>query len=132
MAFEYLFDSDALASFNFLLGALFMLLAHMHDRCSLRAIELFTVHALEVFLDLVGRPPILSRAAPHLLSPIDRVTLTGRVTPSLLIADCRRLFRSIMRHYHPLRRRTVVVIGSSCSSISNSHCHVLILRSSCF
>ena len=55
-------DTNATASFDLLLSALFVLLAHVHDRCSRGSIVLVTVHALVLLVDLVCHPAVLAHS----------------------------------------------------------------------
>ena len=57
---EDLVHANAGPSFDFLLGAFLVLLAHVHDGSCRGAIELLAVHALEVLRDLVGHAPMLA------------------------------------------------------------------------
>ena len=47
-------NSDSLLALDLLLGSFVMLLSHVHNSGSFRAIPLVAVHALEILLDLVG------------------------------------------------------------------------------
>jgi len=48
-------NSDSLLALNLLLGSFIMLLSHVHNSGSFRAITFVTVHTLEILLNLVGR-----------------------------------------------------------------------------
>ena len=60
LAFKNFIYSDTTFTFNFLLGALFVLLAHVHNRGCRRSIELFTVHTLVLLFDLIGHATMFS------------------------------------------------------------------------
>ena len=47
-------NSDSFLALNLLLGSFVMLLSHVHDGGSFRAVIFVTVHALEILLNLVG------------------------------------------------------------------------------
>ena len=52
--------TDTPSSLYLLFRSFFVLLTHVHDGGCGRTIELITVHALEILLDLVGHTPMLS------------------------------------------------------------------------
>ena len=60
LAFKNFIYPDTTFTFNFLLGALFVLLAHMHDCGCGRSVELFTVHTFVLFFDLISHAAMLS------------------------------------------------------------------------
>ena len=60
LAFKNFIYSYTTFAFDFLLGSLFVLLPHMHDCGCRRSIELFTVHALVLLLDLIGHTTMFS------------------------------------------------------------------------
>ena len=64
-AAEDIVDADASLPFNLLLGALLVLLAHVHDRSGGGAVAFFAVPALVLLEDLVGHAAVLP--GPHLL-----------------------------------------------------------------
>lgn len=61
-AFENFIHANASPPLDLLLGPLLMLFAHVHDRGGRGTVKFVTVHALELFLDLVGHPTVLARA----------------------------------------------------------------------
>ena len=63
LLFEDIVDADARPSLDLLLGALFVLLSHVHDGSCRRPVKLLTVHALEVFGDLVSHATMLTVAS---------------------------------------------------------------------
>ena len=62
LVLQDIIDTDAPSSFNLLFGALLVLLAHVHDCSGTRAVELVTVEALVLLVDLVGHPAVLAHA----------------------------------------------------------------------
>ena len=62
LALENLINTDSISTLNFLLGSFLVLLAHVHDGSSTGPIELVTIHALILLVDLTGGSPDLSRA----------------------------------------------------------------------
>ena len=82
LLFENIVDADARPSLDLLLCALFMLLAHVHDRSRRRAVKLLTVHALKVFGDLIRHPSMLTVASR---SPLTR----GRIWVMLILVHIR-------------------------------------------
>ena len=60
---QYVVDANAPSPLDLLLCAFFVLLAHVHDSCCRWAIELLTVHALELLLDLARHSSVLSHLA---------------------------------------------------------------------
>ena len=57
---KFFVNSDTSFTLDLLLGSLLMLLPHVHDGSCLRAVTLVTVHALEIFRNLVGGTSMLS------------------------------------------------------------------------